>query len=75
VTKVSVTPRLIKIDVEGAEFSVLDGGRQTIKAARPLLVIEFHPDEAGNFDHSKLESYLDQYGYRFVRELKTYYCS
>jgi len=32
---------VMKIDVEGAEFRVLDGGRATIERDRPLLVMEF----------------------------------
>lgn len=31
---------LIKIDVEGHEFAVLDGARETIKRCRPVLIIE-----------------------------------
>ena len=36
-------PDVIKIDVEGAEFAVLEGARKTLAAARPLLVISIHP--------------------------------
>jgi len=38
-----ITPSLIKIDVEGFEFSVLNGARKTLKEARPSLLIELHP--------------------------------
>ena len=31
---------LIKIDVEGHEFAVLDGARETIRRCRPVLIIE-----------------------------------
>jgi len=33
-------PALVKIDVEGAELAVLQGGRQLLAAAKPLLVVE-----------------------------------
>jgi len=33
-------PSVIKIDVEGAEMLVLDGGRATIAARRPVMLIE-----------------------------------
>lgn len=34
-------PDLIKIDTEGAELEVLDGGRQFLAAAQPELIVEF----------------------------------
>jgi FkbM family methyltransferase len=38
-----LTPRIIKIDVEGGEIGVLEGATQTLKMARPILRIGFHP--------------------------------
>ncbi len=35
-------PGVIKIDVEGAEAAVLDGAAETIRRARPILIIELH---------------------------------
>ena len=69
-----IRPALIKIDVEGAEFLVLEGLEKTIQAHRPKLVIEFHPDGAGVFDHLKLAACLQRFGYEFKTESKTYYC-
>jgi FkbM family methyltransferase len=40
-----VTPSVIKIDVEGAELAVLEGGRALLGRARPLLLVE-HVGEA-----------------------------
>jgi hypothetical protein len=40
--------RIIKIDVEGSEMEVLDGGRETIRRYRPPLIVELltgtHPN-------------------------------
>jgi FkbM family methyltransferase len=40
-------PSVIKIDVEGAELQVLEGGRATIAAYRPVLLIEAPKELAG----------------------------
>ncbi|MFC6990220.1 FkbM family methyltransferase [Haloplanus sp. GCM10025708] len=42
-------PSIIKIDVEGGEFDVLQGMRDTIGSARPILYIELHPQVYSNF--------------------------
>jgi FkbM family methyltransferase len=74
VEQYSINPQLIKIDVEGAEFLVLEGARRCIEQYRPLLVIEVHPDETGVFDGERLHRFLDQYGYQYRRQDKIYYC-
>jgi len=38
-----IAPAVIKIDVEGAEFDVLEGARQTIANPALRLFVEFHP--------------------------------
>lgn len=35
-----LTPRVIKIDVEGAELDVIDGGRALLSRAKPLVIFE-----------------------------------
>ncbi|OJI09288.1 MAG: hypothetical protein COV08_01675 [Candidatus Vogelbacteria bacterium CG10_big_fil_rev_8_21_14_0_10_49_38] len=39
---ITKAPALIKIDVEGAEQLVLEGGRDLIKKNKPILLIEIH---------------------------------
>jgi FkbM family methyltransferase len=39
------SPNFVKIDVEGAEMRVLRGMEQTLRHARPTLLIEVHSDE------------------------------
>jgi FkbM family methyltransferase len=48
----------IKIDVEGMELEVLEGGRNTIEKCRPWAYIEFW-----NVDTAKLKSWFDSKDY------------
>lgn len=53
---------LIKIDVEGAELSVLQGASKTLVGDQPELIIEAQTEA----EETKLSSWLQQYGYRRV---------
>jgi FkbM family methyltransferase len=46
VASAGVEPRLIKIDVEGAEYQVLCGSHALFAAHRPLIIAEIHTSEA-----------------------------
>jgi len=50
-------PDLIKIDVEGAEADVLDGGAQTLREIRPNLLIELHST------NNQVAERLEAFGY------------
>jgi FkbM family methyltransferase len=52
-------PRILKIDVEGAEGDVLDGGAQTILAARPRIYLAVHDGQ-----HHRCAERLRGWGYR-----------
>ena len=64
---------LIKIDVEGAELEVLNGGIETIKRNRPIIIIE-------TFDKKEtIEKLLYSIGYEFYDDNRAmcdyiYYC-
>ena len=63
---------LIKLDVEGCEWHVLDGARGLIEAQHPTLVIEWKP---GNLDKhgayaGRIEALLDRCGYRLAEQLE-----
>ena len=47
---------LVKLDVEGAESRVLDGGRATIERFRPHLVVEFNPVVVRRFQRQSPKS-------------------
>ena len=55
------TPSLIKIDVEGHEVEVLQGARNTIREAKPMMIIESFPPK-----QSTVLSLLHELGYRSI---------
>lgn len=55
-------PDVIKIDVEGAEFEVLKGAEDLLKAHHPTLLIEVHTFKA-NFTDSEIIDFLRSDGY------------
>lgn len=42
---------IVKIDVEGAEYKVLEGGSQILERSRPKLIIELHRNLLPNYGH------------------------
>lgn len=48
-------PLLVKCDVEGGEWSVLDGARDLLRTARPTLLLSVHPRYLPNFGHTREE--------------------
>ena len=61
-----ISPDVVKIDVEGAELAVLQGGRSVIADARPLIIFEHVPDTAALYGYSpgELWDLLSDLGYR-----------
>jgi hypothetical protein len=59
-------PNMIKIDVEGFEVRVIQGLRETIKAHRPWVLAEIHPDliEANGDQQVDLEKIMVSLSYR-----------
>ena len=63
-------PDIIKVDVEGAESSVLTGAMKTLKTHGPIVVIEVRKD---NFDslYSGIIQLVDELEYKFSRITST----
>ena len=54
-------PSLIKIDVEGHEVEVLEGGRKTLAKIKPLLIVESFPPK-----QQTVLSILQELGYKII---------
>tara|TARA_Y100000389_G_scaffold512_1_gene461 strand:- start:900 stop:1667 length:768 start_codon:yes stop_codon:yes gene_type:complete len=57
----SITPDLIKIDVEGFELKVLQGSMKTLNNHKPIVLIELHPE---NTDNETIKTILLSLGYK-----------
>ncbi|MDA7877728.1 FkbM family methyltransferase [Akkermansiaceae bacterium] len=66
---VSRAPTLVKIDVEGAEYEVLQGAEQFLLSAKPTLLIEVHVYALEDFGTSleDFEGFLTKLGYQGER--------
>ncbi|QIB75368.1 FkbM family methyltransferase [Halogeometricum borinquense] len=61
-------PDIIKIDVEGAEYDVLQGATGIIEAQHPTLLIEIHVEKLHRFDATADDvlQFLRAHGYTYV---------
>ena len=57
----ALRPNLIKIDVEGAELSVLRGARRTLQEIRPVVLVEIH--DLGEKHKAEALALLEEFGY------------
>jgi len=57
---------VIKIDVEGAEYFVLQGMKRVLKEGKPTLIIEIWDDS--EYKEKTLEL-LKKYGYKMIKRL------
>ncbi len=63
-TKTHKPPSIMKVDVEGAEAMVIEGGESTIRKYKPTIVIEVWSGERGIKNHSRAVKLLQSLGYR-----------
>jgi FkbM family methyltransferase len=63
-----VLPAVVKIDVEGAELEVLQGARELLTGARPLLIFEHVAAASAVYGHDSGELWdlLSECGYRIT---------
>jgi FkbM family methyltransferase len=67
VTALQLAPTLIKIDVEGAEWEVLQGAHATLRSVKPHLLISLHPTALAKVGATaeRVLAWLEQQGYRY----------
>lgn len=60
-----LSPGAVKVDVEGAELDVLRGAEETLRAHKPILVVEIHEHKIKTFDHhwTQVSDFLRHLGY------------
>lgn len=63
ITSRNLFPKLIKVDVEGAESQVLEGFRNSIEKILPILVIELHTPE----NDRAVSAFFQNYDYTIFR--------
>jgi len=56
-------PAIIKIDVEGGELGVIEGGQRLFKQESPVIVMEYLEPNRNNEPHRKALSSLTEIGY------------
>ena len=58
---------IVKIDVEGSEYKVLQGAKRTLCKFRPKVIVETH----SKFLRKQVEDFLNTLGYKLVHEGRT----
>jgi len=61
--KENIHPQIIKIDVEGAEYQVLQGAAKYLKKNAPVIAMEYLSDDRGNTGHRKAAGLLEDLSY------------
>ena len=64
-----IKPDIMKIDVEGFELDVLEGGVETIKKYHPKIIIETHSKELERMT----KAFLSKFDYRLKHEGRSVY--
>lgn len=60
------SPNAMKIDVEGFALPLLRGSEKTIRASKPIIFIEIHPQFVGVDEALEKISFLYEIGYKIV---------
>lgn len=64
IKKEGIDPKIIKIDVEGAEYDVMIGGLDYFKENKPIIVMEYIAPKRKNDTHKLAKELLESIGYQ-----------
>ncbi len=67
----NLKPTILKIDVEGFEMDVLEGGKETIKKYKPKIIIETHSSDL----EKQVKDFLEKLDYKVKHEGRVAYNS
>lgn len=67
VSDLKINPKLIKMDVEGAEYQALNGFKKHLERHSPIVVMEYVSDQRGNNAHREAERLMESLGYKTFR--------
>lgn len=64
ITDNSMKPDLIKIDAEGAEYKIIEGGINYLREFSPIIIMEYLIPERNNNEHKKAVQLLKSINYK-----------
>jgi FkbM family methyltransferase len=67
ITDTNIIPSLIKIDVEGAEFNVLNGAKELLSQYKPKIILEIHNNyliQNFKIQPSEVINFIEKFGYK-----------
>lgn len=65
IKKQNLFPKIIKIDVEGAELKVIAGAKQTLSETSPIIVMEYLEPNRQNEPHRAAVEFLHNLSYQY----------
>ncbi|BAP17721.1 FkbM family methyltransferase [cyanobacterium endosymbiont of Epithemia turgida isolate EtSB Lake Yunoko] len=69
-----LVPDLVKMDIEGAEFDAVKGMNETIKSAKPHLILETQPEDTNCLNFLRKAGYIsiDLNNYQIIESSQNY---
>ncbi|MAW17696.1 MAG: hypothetical protein CMJ01_03980 [Pelagibacteraceae bacterium] len=70
VKKLNMNPAFVKIDVEGAEYNVIEGMKNILQSSKPIIMVEKHPTLIPqNISINQIDNLLIENGYKLEKQI------